>query len=120
MLLNPTFRETSDLVGGADTDLITGDMLLDFKTTRKQEIEVVDLDQLLGYFLLARHRRRVDPTFPAINRLALYFCRHGHLWARDAALWTEHPHFDATEQWFFNHAREVFSPVKTGVARGKA
>jgi hypothetical protein len=34
MLLNPTFGEASLLVGGADADLIAGDMLIDFKTTK--------------------------------------------------------------------------------------
>jgi len=108
MLLNPTFGKTSSLVGGADADLITGDMLVDFKTTKASEMQVVDLDQLLGYFLLARHERKADPNFPDITRLALYFCRHGYLWVQDVKTWTNHPQFAELEEWFFKHAKEVF------------
>jgi hypothetical protein len=109
MLLNPNFGETSALVGEADADLITGDMLVDFKTTKGGETQVGYLDQIFGYYLLSRHRRQTDPTFPILNRLAIYFCRHGHLWSLDTTAWTEHPLFAETEEWFFRRAREVFS-----------
>ncbi len=108
MLLNPNFGETSLLVGGADTDLITGDMLVDFKTTNRTEMRVRDLDQLFGYYLLARNRQRSEPTFPIVNRLALYFCRHGFLWVQNATTWAEHPQFTELEDWFFRRAKEVF------------
>jgi hypothetical protein len=110
MLLNPDFGESSGLVGGADADLITGDMLVDFKTTIKSETEATILDQLLGYYLLSRHRRRVDPTFPAINRVAIYFCRHGHLWTLDVDAWTGHQLFAEMEKWFFSRAKEPLGP----------
>jgi hypothetical protein len=108
LLLNPTFKDSSLLVGGADTDLIAGDLLVDFKTTKRSEMQVGDLDQLLGYYLLARNQRRTDPTFPPINRLGLYYCRHGYLWSMDAAVWMNHPQFPDVEEWFFRRAKEVF------------
>jgi hypothetical protein len=110
MLLNPNFRQTSHLVGNADADLIAGDWLVDFKTTKKNAMGVGDLDQLLGYLLLARRQHSIDPTFPAINRLALYYCRHGHLWSLNACVWTEHSEFQEIEKWFFQRAAEVFGP----------
>jgi hypothetical protein len=113
MLLDPDFGESSGLVGGADADLITGDMLVDFKTTIKSETEATILDQLLGYYLLSRHRRQVDPTFPAINRVAIYFCRHGHLWTLDVDAWTGHQQFAEMEKWFISRATEDF-----GLERG--
>jgi hypothetical protein len=106
--LNPTFGGSSLLVGGADADLITGDLLVDLKTTKAGEMQAVDLDQLLGYFLLARHERLVDPAFPEVRRLGLYFCRHGHLWSVDATTWTGNPLFAEVEEWFFEKAQEVF------------
>ena len=112
MLLNPTFGDSSLLVGGADADLITGDMLVDFKTTKKNAMNVADLDQLLGYFLLARNQQRSDPQFPEIKKLGLYFCRHGHLWVVDTDRWTDHPQFLEIEKWFLNRAREVFGSRK--------
>src|SRR5262249_48947032 len=54
MLLNPTFGDSSRLLGGADADLVAGDMLIDFKTTKTGDITPEYLDQLLGYFMLAR------------------------------------------------------------------
>jgi hypothetical protein len=108
MLLNPDFKKTSRLVGGADTDIITGDLLVDFKTTKKNVMDIGSLDQLLGYFLLARKQRQVDAVFPAINRLGLYFCRHGYLWSVPASVWTDRPEFSEIEQWFFQRASEVF------------
>jgi TPR repeat protein len=94
-------------VGGADTDLISGEMLVDFKTTKQNEINVNDLDQLLGYLLLARQHHRVDPAFPQINRLGLYFCRHGYLWVRGATLWMDHHDFPEVERWFFERAKTL-------------
>ena len=73
--LNRTFDASSRLVGGADADLISGEMMVDFKTTKSAKMEAASLDQLLGYLLLARHCRREDGAFPVISRLGLYFVR---------------------------------------------
>jgi hypothetical protein len=108
LLLNPDFQEASLLVGGADTDLISGNLLVDFKATKKSEMQARDLDQLFGYVLLARHQRRTNPAFPEIKRLGFYFCRHGHLWVQDVSAWIDHPEFPEVEQWFFERAKEVF------------
>jgi hypothetical protein len=107
MLLNPTFGKSSEMVGGADADLITGDLLVDFKVTRRDKMQARDLDQLLGYYLLVRHHRQHDPTVPDIKRAALYFCRHGLPWQFDTTVWTNHPDFRNFEQWFFKRVTEL-------------
>ena len=112
LLLNPTFGEASALVGGADADVIADDVLVDLKTTKSDTIEGKHLDQLFGYFLLARRHRSAKPTFPAIHRVGLYFSRHGHLWTQDTTVWTSHPEFAVVEQWFFKRAGEVFKHAK--------
>ena len=94
------------LVGGAD--LIAGDMIVDFKTAKKNAMNVRSLDQLLGYFLIARNQQRSDPHFPEIKKLGLYFCRHGYLWTGDTDNWTDHPQFSEVEKWFLKRAGEVF------------
>ncbi len=119
LLLNPVFELASLLVGGADADLISGDTLVDFKTTMNSSMATQNLDELFGYYLLARRQRQADPTFPAINRLALYFARHGYLWTWDASTWTGHPQFAETEEWFFNRAKEVFRAKKPGAPRAQ-
>jgi hypothetical protein len=110
--LNPDFGPTSHLVGGADADLISGDLLIDMKTTKKGEVVTTDLDQLFGYFLLARRQHSADPSFPQVRRVALYFSRHAHLLPIDTTAWTTHPDFAAVEKWFFQRAEQEYSTPK--------
>ena len=112
MLLNPDFEESSRLFGGADADLITGDLLVDFKVSKKAQIVTRQLNQLLGYYLLCRNQRRVDPKFPQVNKVALYFCRYAYLWILDAKMWLENPDFAEVERWFFKRAKEIFNVEK--------
>jgi hypothetical protein len=106
LLLNPNFGDSSRLVRGADADLISGDLLVDFKATKKDAIEVRDLDQILGYYLLARHQRRQDATTPMIGRLGIYYCRHGYLWTQNTDVWPDNPQFPEIEEWFISRAKE--------------
>jgi len=111
MLLNPTFGEASALVGSADADLIAGDMLLDFKTTKSSEVRGEHMDQLFGYFLLNRRA-----GFPEIKRVGLYFSRYGRTRFGETAAWTERPDFEETERWFFERAEVVYG--RKGAAPG--
>ncbi len=114
LLLNPTFEQTSHIVGGADVDAICGDLLVDFKTTKNDEIDAVVLDQVLGYLLLARKQRLTDPTFPIINRVGLYFCRQGYLWSMGTDSWVSLPEFSEVEKWFFQRAEMEFTNQPNG------
>ena len=64
LFLNPTFGESSRLVGGADCDLIAGDMLVEVKTTKKPTMKGGDIDQLFGYLFLARNERITNHRDP--------------------------------------------------------
>jgi hypothetical protein len=99
LLLNPNFGEASRLIGG-DADLIVGESLIDIKTTRSGKVISTWLDQLFGYYLLARLERTRTGKSPFISRIGFYLSRHGHLWLFPASHWTSHPEFDATERWF--------------------
>jgi hypothetical protein len=107
VLLNPMFGEAGESVGGADADLIASDMLVDLKTTKVSVIRTEHLDQLLGYFMLARRARRTDRRFPIVRHAALYFARHAELCVIDASVWTGHPRFRETERWFFARAESA-------------
>ena len=109
LILNPIFTNSGRLVGGADSDLIAGNLLVDFKTTKRVEMVAGDLDQLLGYLLLARKQSEFDPSFPVIERLGLYFARHGFLWTVDSTVWTKHPEFEEIESAFFRLARQIWT-----------
>lgn len=111
--LNPVFGEWSESVGGADADLIYGDHLLDLKVTKKSEIQTLYLDQLLGYFLLARKHKESTGEIPHIGQAGFYFARHGHIYMFSAAEWTANPEFERVEQWFFEYARQLRHPTAT-------
>lgn len=102
--LNPGFGEAAFMVGGADADLIVGDLLVDLKTSSQPRVNAEDLDQLLGYLLLARRARRGDRRVPLVRRLGAYYARFAHPVILDAGCWTEHPLFRETERWFFERA----------------
>ncbi|HEX4591511.1 MAG TPA: hypothetical protein VH120_16360 [Gemmataceae bacterium] len=107
LMLNPTFGDASREVGGADADIIAGDMLVDVKTRKDAEVDSTTLDQLLGYLILARRHRKQDQSFPEIRRVGVYLSRYGHLWTAAASDWTSHPVFAEVEQWFFEKAGQV-------------
>jgi hypothetical protein len=71
MLLNPTFDMYSSVVGGADADLICGDLLVDVKTTKNAQLKPEMIRQLLLYFMLARRARTEDANFPLVRTLGI-------------------------------------------------
>ena len=92
------------MVGGADADIIAGDMLIDIKTVNERSAQTHYFDQLIGYFILARYARREDGSFPIINRLGLYFARHGYLWTWDVKALHDDAEFLTFERWFVDEA----------------
>src|SRR5262249_48932745 len=103
--LNPTFGEA---FGGADADLISGDTLYEVKVTKDSTVKAEYLDQLLGYFLLARQQR----SFAEIKRLAIYFARHRHVWEQPSTCWTDRPEFPELERWFFEWVKHPTVTVR--------
>ena len=73
--LNPTFGEGSDLVGGADADLVIDDVLIDIKTTKSDSFTQDMYNQLLGYYALSSFRNDLG----GITRMGIYFSRYGTL-----------------------------------------
>ncbi len=76
VMLNPTFGEASALVGGADADLIVGDMLVEVKTEQEGCIERDEMRQLIGYVTLAR--TQTSSAVP-LSAVAVYCSRFGVL-----------------------------------------
>lgn len=80
LILNPTFGAGSSLVGGADADIISGDTLIDVKTTKFPMVKENYYHQLVGYWALS-HIGGVDGVDGhKIGRLGIYFSRHGVLY----------------------------------------
>lgn len=109
-LLNPTFGHASNLVGGADADLLIDDILVDIKTTKYLKFDRPMLHQLAGYYMLHKIGGIGDVLGNyEINKLGIYFSRHGELFTFDAkALMAE----GSTSQflnWFETEAKNCFA-----------
>jgi len=67
---NPSFGGASAFVGGADADVVVGNTLWDFKTTKYFKYNNTDWAQLLGYVILSKWNKspfninRVVSTWP--------------------------------------------------------
>ncbi len=107
MLLNPTFGSFSTVVGGADADLISGDLLVELKTTKTADLKREMVRQLLVYFILAQRAQAEDRMFPEVRRFGVYFSRHGHLWERPIGSITGHPRYRETEDWLIRFAADT-------------
>lgn len=68
IFLNPNFNEASQLVGGADADIVIDNILIDIKTTKNPGYYYKDTTQIVGYYILAAMSG--DPW--PIKTLALY------------------------------------------------
>ena len=79
--LNPTFGIASELVGGADADIIQDAMLVDIKCVVKVDLAEI-LKQLVGYAVLVKISGEVDELsdkssdYPLVS-IGVYLARHG-------------------------------------------
>ena len=87
--LNPSFHFASNLVHGADADIILDDKIIDIKTRKDFSLRSSDRYQLVGYYLLLLLDgiglgSKDKPIMYAeeisdISVLAIYYSRHGYL-----------------------------------------
>ena len=78
-ILNPEFGRASDLVGGADADLIIDSTLIDIKTVKNAQLKREYFRQLLGYYMLSNMDRINGKIDLETNKLGIYFSRHAYL-----------------------------------------
>jgi len=104
-LLNPSFGIASSMVGGADADLIIDDILIDIKTSKVLEFNLDYFHQLMGYYILSRIGG-VDnaPQQPKIERLGIYYARHGVLCAFPIAQVASEDTLEHFTAWFTERA----------------
>jgi hypothetical protein len=99
--LNPTFGKGSQMVYGADADLIIDDLLIDLKTTKHLRLEREDLNQLLGYYILSLIGGINDtPRVKPIKRIGIYFARYGVLWSAPVDDFGDSKKFRNFKNWF--------------------
>lgn len=105
-LLNPTFGKGSQLVGGADADLIIDDKLIDIKTTQKLELSLSDFCQVVGYLLLHRiGGTSSDSGEIKIEQLGIYYSRYGYLFLFNVTDLISENSLNTFTKWFENYVR---------------
>ncbi len=112
ILLNPTFGKFSDLMGGADADLVAGDALIDLKATKFPEFTEEHLAQILGYLMLGdMYRESAPKRFPEVKEVGLYFARHGVLSTIDVEELRATPEYASARQGLMAAAKEERSDL---------
>jgi len=107
--LNPTFGYGSQLVGGADADLIVDDILVDVKTTKFLSFTQEQYNQLIGYYILSKLGKVNESEDVPISKIGIYFSRHGILHTISAKEIEEHPNFPKFVRVFEKLATAIFS-----------
>lgn len=103
-LLNPGFGKASELVGGADADLLIDDALIEIKTTEKLRFERRYYNQLIAYYALNEIGGMGDGLKRTIRKFGVYFSRYGFLYLLNVADHIDQPKFESFLQWFEKRA----------------
>ena len=106
--LNPTFGYGSQLVGGADADLIVDDILVDVKTTKFLSFTQEQYNQLIGYYILSNLGKVNESENIPISKIGIYFSRHGLLHTISAKEIENHPNFTKFVDVFEKLATVIF------------
>lgn len=104
-VLNPTFGRGSELVGGADGDLIIDDTLIDVKTSKHLLFEREYFNQLAGYYVLSCIGGVDDCAKAKIRYLAIYYARYGFLHRIAVVDCISESDLPAFLRWFKKRAR---------------
>lgn len=105
-LLNPMFAASRGIVPlTADADLIIDDMLIDIKTTKDYKFKQDHLNQLLGYYVMARAGGESE-GLNAIRKLAVYSSRYAKLHTFDLEEMGTEQTFVAFTDWFVERAKQ--------------
>ncbi len=108
-ILNPTFGTASQLVGGADCDLVIDDAIIDIKTTKKLDLTRNYFDQLIGYYILYKIGGiNGMPSNCEIKKLGIYFSRYGYLHFIDVRDIISEDTFPNFVKWFKKRASEEY------------
>lgn len=110
-LLNPHFGTASQLVGGADADLLIDDTLIDIKCGKHLTLDRDIFNQLLGYYLLSCiggvHGCRGRAN---IKYLAVYYARYGLLHRMRVADFVIQGELPQALRWFAKRAKRYAAP----------
>lgn len=110
--LNPNYGKASNMVRGADADLIIDDMLIEIKTTKTLQMRREVYDQLIGYYTLYRIAGINGMSeYNEIKKLGVYFSRHGYLHLYDIEDIIDETKFPEFIEWFKERASQQYGEL---------
>ncbi len=110
-ILNPTFGQASELVGGADADLLIDGVLIDIKTTKNLEFTREQYNQLVGYYILNKISGQMATRRGVrISRMGIYYSRYGLLHLIPANMIEDKENLDDFIRWFTARAESEYPP----------
>jgi len=107
--LNPTFGLGSELVHGADSDMIIDRNLIDIKTTKNLEFSRDYFNQLIGYYILQRIGKDSEVSKIKLQNLSIYYSRFATLYSIPVKTIEGSDNFFSFVKWFKQTADCVFS-----------
>jgi hypothetical protein len=108
VFINPVFGIASASVGGADADLIIGDLLIEIKVTKEFEFKREYFNQSIGYYILSVLNQKYEQGHYDsydIKRIGVYFARHGYLHVMNVDDIVNPAQFPAFLEWLESRAR---------------
>jgi|TARA_B110000902_G_scaffold103681_1_gene122444 hypothetical protein len=107
--LNPTFGLGTQLVRGADADLILDKTLIDIKVTKDMKLSRAYLNQVIMYYVLSLIGG-VNGKFKKnqIKNLGIYFARQGLLWQIPVDDIADKDSFLKLKQWFLSFMEDEY------------
>jgi hypothetical protein len=106
-VLNPTFGAASELVGGADADLLIDGTLIDIKTNRHLELGRDVFNQIVGYYFLSLIGGVDGCRGKAmVAEVAIYFARFGVLHRIPVSSFMDNNRLPAHLAWFESECRD--------------
>lgn len=116
LYLNPSFGIASEMLGGADADLIIDDTIIEIKTTKKLEMRRDYYNQLIGYYTLYRIAGiNGKPENIDIKKLGIYFSRHGYLHLYDTEDIIDEAKFTEFIEWFKERASQEYGELSQNI-----
>lgn len=108
-LLDPTFGVGSQLVEGADVDLVIDEAIIDIKTTINPKLQREYFNQVVGYYILSRIGEIGGlPIGHHISQIGIYSARFGRLYLFKMEDLASEAAIKAFAQWFVERAQQEF------------
>lgn len=112
-ILNPTFGRYSQLLRGADADLIVDNKLIDIKNTKKLQITREMLNQIIGYYFLGRIGKVNGITkWDTITEIGFYFSRYDLLYLFNVDEFLTKKKIKSFEKWFSKSIYKYNNAIK--------